>query len=231
MNIIVTGASRGIGYHTCLELIKDNHSVIALARSIDKLEELRAASGSPLLSALTLDISTTNTTKLMAEIEKKFSGRVDVLINNAGLLINKPFAELRKDEWQEMYNTNLFAVVNLIKMLMIFMGRNAASHIVNISSMGGMQGTAKFKGLSAYSSSKAAIAVLTECLAEELKEKNIAVNCLALGSVNTEMFRLAFPGHNAGNDVKTMAAFISHFALNGHKWFNGKVIPVSQSVP
>jgi NAD(P)-dependent dehydrogenase (short-subunit alcohol dehydrogenase family) len=116
-------------------------------------------------------------------------------------------------------------------MLMFFMGGNVASHIVNISSMGGIQGTAKFKGLSAYSSSKAALVVLTECLAEELKGTNISVNCLALGSVDTEMFRQAFPGFNAGIEVKSMASYISHFAVNGHKWFNGKVVPVSNSVP
>jgi NAD(P)-dependent dehydrogenase (short-subunit alcohol dehydrogenase family) len=97
--------------------------------------------------------------------------------------------------------------------------------------MGGFQGSAKFKGLSAYSSSKSALAGLTECLAEELKEKNIAVNCLAIGAVQTEMLNKAFPGYQAPLKANEMAAFISEFAVNGHKYFNGKIIPVSSSTP
>src|SRR5208282_5900863 len=99
--------------------------------------------------------------------------------------------------------------------------------IVNISSIGGVQGSAKFKGLSAYSSSKAALINITECLAEEFKERGIAVNCLALGSVQTEMFSAAFPSFEAALTAEEMANYISEFAVTGNKYFNGKVIPVS----
>jgi len=107
----------------------------------------------------------------------------------------------------------------------------SGSHIVNISSMGGFQGSAKYAGLSYYSASKAALACLTECLANEFKEYGISMNCLALGSVQTEMFEEAFPGYKAPVDVKQMAEFISGFALTGHKFFNGKILPVAVGNP
>jgi NAD(P)-dependent dehydrogenase (short-subunit alcohol dehydrogenase family) len=107
----------------------------------------------------------------------------------------------------------------------------SGSHIVNISSMGGFQGSSKYKGLSYYSASKSALACLTECLANEFSEYGISVNCLALGSVKTEMLDKAFPGYKAPVDAKEMAEFISDFALTGHKFFNGKILPVAVTNP
>ena len=97
--------------------------------------------------------------------------------------------------------------------------------------MGGFQGSSKFPGLSAYSASKAALANLTECLAEELKEKNICANCLALGAVQTEMLETAFPGYVAPVKSREMASFIAYFATRGHQFYNGKILPVSVSTP
>jgi NAD(P)-dependent dehydrogenase (short-subunit alcohol dehydrogenase family) len=105
------------------------------------------------------------------------------------------------------------------------------SHIVNIGSMGGFQGSAKFAGLSAYSASKAALHNFTECLAEELKERKISVNCLALGSAQTEMLEKAFPGYESPVMAFEMGKYIADFALTGHKFFNGKVLPVAVTTP
>jgi NAD(P)-dependent dehydrogenase (short-subunit alcohol dehydrogenase family) len=105
------------------------------------------------------------------------------------------------------------------------------SHIVNISSMGGYQGSTKYRGLSYYSASKAALSSLTECLSEEFRESGIIVNCLALGSVGTGMLEKAFPGYKAPVNTTEMAEFISWFAINGSKIFNGKVLPVALSNP
>ena len=105
------------------------------------------------------------------------------------------------------------------------------SHILTISSMGGLQGSAKFSGLSLYSASKGALAVLTECLAEELSEQEIKCNCLALGAVQTEMLSKAFPGYTAPLNPEEMAEFIVEFALHGHRYFNGKILPVSLTTP
>jgi len=126
---------------------------------------------------------------------------------------------------------NVFAPALLIKEVLQNNQPEQPTHVVNISSMGGFQGSAKFPGLSVYSSSKAAIANLTEVLAEEYKETNIRFNCLALGSVQTEMLKEAFPTYNSSMSAKKMAEFIIEFSINGSQYFNGKIIPVSLSIP
>ncbi|MBK7571347.1 MAG: SDR family oxidoreductase [Bacteroidetes bacterium] len=163
---------------------------------------------------------------------------LEVLVNNAGYLKNAPFEELTISEWRNVYEANLFGPVNLIKQLLPLLKKGKLSgssgfksHIVNIGSIGGVQGSSKFKGLSAYSSSKGALSVLTECLAEEFKEDLIAVNCLALGSVQTEMFSEAFPGFTAAKQPEEMGTYIGKFAMEGSMFFNGKILEVSISTP
>src|SRR5690606_26906492 len=165
---------------------------------------------------------------LIPFVKSKFD-KVDILINNAGALINKPFLDTSMEEFAHMLQTNVMAHANMIKHIVPLM--REGGHIVNISSMGGFQGSVKFPGLSAYSASKGALAILTECLAEELKDKNIKVNCLALGSSQTEMFEAAFPGMQAGTLAFEMGRYVADFALNGSKYFNGKIIPVSNTTP
>ena len=97
--------------------------------------------------------------------------------------------------------------------------------------MGGIQGSQKFKGLSAYSSSKGAIITLTECLAEEFKTENLIFNSLALGAVQTEMLSKAFPGYQAPLKSSDMACFIVKFFIDGGQYFNGRIIPVSLTTP
>jgi NAD(P)-dependent dehydrogenase (short-subunit alcohol dehydrogenase family) len=234
MNILITGASSGIGFQTALLLVKEGHTVFAVARAKDKLEKLKQESRSDSsLQIISGDITNQDFLKgLKSEITSK-AKFLNVLINNAGYLVNKPFEELSSEDWKEVYNTNVFAPVDLIRNLLpIFSSANGEkNHIVNIASMGGVQGSKKFKGLSAYSSAKAALIGLTECLAEELADKNIAVNCLALGSAQTEMFSKAFPKIKAGTTAEQMAAFIARFATEGQKLFNGKIIPVANSTP
>jgi NAD(P)-dependent dehydrogenase (short-subunit alcohol dehydrogenase family) len=153
------------------------------------------------------------------------------VINNAGEIVNKPFEKITQKELRSVYNTNVFAPFLLLQALLPMFAKKNRSHVVNITSMGGFQGSSKFPGLSAYSSSKSALGGLTECLAEELKNKNISVNALAIGAVQTEMLARAFPGYQAPLKADQMAEFISDFALNGQKYFNGKIIPVSSSTP
>jgi NAD(P)-dependent dehydrogenase (short-subunit alcohol dehydrogenase family) len=162
------------------------------------------------------------------EIYNRFS-RVDILINMAGLLFVKDFMKQSDQEARKMMETNFFGPAAFIRLLVPLMP--AGSHIVNVSSMGGFQGSSKYRGLSYYSSSKAALSCLSECLAVELSETGISVNCLALGSVQTEMFEIAFPKFKAPLGAKEMAEFISYFAINGNKYFNGKVLPVAVNNP
>ena len=107
---------------------------------------------------------------------------------------------------------------------------NNNSHIVNISSIGGINGSSKFPGLSSYSSSKGALNILTEVLAVEF-DKGPFVNSLSLGAVQTPMLELAFPDYKAPTTPEEMAIFIYNFSTASPIMFNGKVIPVSTSNP
>lgn len=237
MNIVITGASKGIGYQLAkLFANNENNTVIAIARSENLLKDLKneciRQDLRSKLKTIVFDLENPKDTrnKLKDEILKHVNS-VDILINNAGLLISKPFANTDIEEIQKMFNINLISHAILIQDLIPLLKESKLSHIVNISSMGGYQGSSKFPGLAFYSASKAALANLTECLAEEFKNDHIKVNCLALGAVNTEMLKLAFPDYKAPVNAEEMAQFIYEFAINGSKYFNGKIIPVSSSTP
>lgn len=237
MNIVITGASKGIGFQLAKLFAKDeNNTVVAIARSENLLVELKNECLKQNLRSkikiVVFDIEDPNNVKnrLKNEIIKHIDS-VDILINNAGFLINKSFVDMDIKEIQKIYNINFISHSVLIQDLIPFLKESKLGHVVNISSMGGYQGSSKFPGLSFYSSSKAALANLTECLAEEFKNNNIKFNCLALGAVNTEMLRTAFPDFNAPLNADEMANFIYDFAINGSKYFNGKIIPVSISTP
>ena len=227
MNIVITGASKGIGYEAALLFAQDKtNKIITISRS-----GFNSSESFPNITSINFDLRSDKfESELLPLILKQFNS-VDILINNAGTLINKPFENLSTEDWNAIFQTNLFGALKLIRLLLPYMGKKNRSHMVNIASMGGFQGSVKFTGLSAYSSSKAALANLTECLAEEFREKNIAVNCLALGAVETEMFTKAFPGHKALVDAASMAKFLAEFSKTGHQYFNGKIIPVSSSTP
>jgi len=234
MNIIVTGASSGVGFEAVLEFIlSGNHKVIALARSQKNLERLAEIAGglNPdcILYPIAFDIVHDDYHDLQQFISTHLDNRVDILINNAGLLINKPFADLLETDFVEMLQSNYVGHVRMIQSLFSLMPKG--SHIVNIGSMGGFQGSAKFAGLAAYSASKAALHNLTECLAHEFVEQGIKVNCLALGSAQTEMLEKAFPGYESPVMAFEMGKYIADFALTGHKFFNGKILPVAVTTP
>jgi NAD(P)-dependent dehydrogenase (short-subunit alcohol dehydrogenase family) len=234
MNIIITGASSGVGFEAALELIlSGKHKVIALARSQDKLEKLleiaHGLNPQADIYALAFDIVHDDYTDLQQFIKNNFDNRVDVLINNAGVLINKPFIKLKEMDFIEMLQSNFIGHVRMIQGVVHLMPQGA--HIVNIGSMGGFQGSVKFPGLSAYSASKAALHTLTECLALELAEQEIKVNCLALGSAQTEMLELAFPDYQSPVLAFEMGKYIADFSITGHRFFNGKVLPVAVSTP
>jgi NAD(P)-dependent dehydrogenase (short-subunit alcohol dehydrogenase family) len=234
MNIIITGASSGVGFEAVIELIlSGKHKVIALARSQDKLERLleiaNNLSPESNLYAIAFDIVHDDYDSLQQFIAANFDNRVDVLINNAGVLINKPFTQLLETDFVEMLQSNFIGHVRMIQGVLSLMP--PGSHILNVGSMGGFQGSVKFVGLSAYSASKAALHTLTECLAQELTEQGIKVNCLALGSAQTEMLEKAFPGYESPVMAFEMGKYIADFALTGHQFFNGKVLPVALSTP
>ena len=222
-NVVITGTSRGIGYELVQLYGSKNYNVICLTR------DLSTISNSKNISVVSTDLSSPESIKNAVDfINDKFSS-VDILINNAGQLINKPFNKTSFTDFESVYKVNVFGVAELIRLLL--KSFNSPANIINISSIGGIAGSSKFSGLSAYSSSKGALNILTEMLYEEFKESDIIINTLALGAVQTEMLNNAFPGYKAPLSAKEMAEFILKFSLNGFKFFNGKIIPVSISNP
>lgn len=224
-NVIITGSSRGIGFELVNLFSQNNYNVIALSRNVSSISKLNLNN----VSTFSTDLSDSDSiNKAVKFIKNKFSS-VDVLINNAGRLINKPFIETSFEDFKSVYSVNVFGLAELIRLMLPTFSNT--SHIINISSIGGIAGSSKFPGLSAYSSSKAALNVLTEMLYEEFKTSGPVINTLALGAVQTEMLEEAFPGYKAPLSSVEMANYIYDFSIKGHKYFNGKILPVSISNP
>lgn len=233
MTIVLTGASSGIGFEAALELsLSNDNKIVCIARSADKLRKLleiaRGINPECTILPVEFDIVADDYTALVPFLTERL-GNVDILINNAGSLINKPFMETSANDLAEMYQSNVLGHFNMIKNVLPLM--KSGGHIVNIGSMGGYQGSVKFPGLAAYSASKSALHTLTECLAFELADTGIKINCLALGSAQTEMLEAAFPGYESPVMAFEMGKYVADFARTGHKFFNGKVLPVAVTTP
>ena len=224
-NVIITGTSRGIGFELAKQFAENGHQVLALSRNTKPLQEFNHKN----ITVISVDLSVNSDLEKVTDFIKKEWKHVDILINNAGKLINKPFTDLSSDDFLEVYKVNVFAVAELTKLMIPFMAKG--SHVVTVSSMGGVQGSLKFPGLAAYSSAKGAVITLSELLAEEFKEQQIAFNVLALGAVQTEMLAEAFPDYQAPLSATEMANYIFDFSLTGNKYYNGKVLQVSSTNP
>lgn len=233
MNIIITGAGKGIGFELVKIFLEEGgHTIIAISRKISRLEMLKNIVKEEKTSELypiCYDLLHTDYKKALLPQITAHTEKIDLLINNAAFLKHEEFGSFSTQNFDLTFNTNFRSPFFLIQALLLHF--NAPSHIVNITSMGGFQGSSKYPGLAAYSASKAALANLTECLAEELKDRDIRVNALALGAVQTEMLNEAFPGYQAPMKAEQMAAFIARFGKEGHHYFNGKILPVTTSNP
>ena len=225
---LITGASSGIGYELALQWANLGYHAICVARREDKLAELKKKSPDRIYP-VTFDLTNFNEyPSLFKEIES-ITEHIDVLINNAGILINKPFDKFSPDEFDRMVNINYKAPYFILQGLLPFLEKSTLKSIINIGSIGGVDNTDKFPGLSIYSSSKGAISTLTECLAKELSVKNLSINCLALGAVRTEMLSKAFPGYIPNLTPEKMAEFILKFILQNDHIINGKVLQIAGS--
>lgn len=223
--VIITGTSRGIGFELVHLFSKAGYAVLALSRNAKPVINLNYEN----ITALSFDLNNVEDfNRVEAFIQNEWT-HVDILINNAGAIINKPFVETTFDDFKQIYGTNVFGVAELTRRVLPFIPKTG--HVVTISSMGGVQGSMKFAGLSAYSSSKGAVITLTELLAEEYKEAGPSFNVLALGAVQTEMLAEAFPGYKALTSPIEMAAYIFEFAKTGQQFYNGKLLQVSSSTP
>ena len=229
LNVALAGASKGIGFEIFKNLISNPaiNKIIAISRSEMPSLPINNESQEK-YEWITCDLSSESE---INNIKIEHSLQINSLIYNAGILINKNFSDTTEKEWYACFQNNFFGAVRLIKLLLPNLLNASVAHVVLIGSMGGFQGSKKYKGLSAYSCSKGALAILAECLAEEFNKYNIHVNCLCLGSVNTDMFKIAFPGFKASMTAHEIGKYIADFSINGNKYFNGKIIPVSPNTP
>ena len=221
--IIITGSGKGIGKETSIQAAKSGINVIAISRNTESLKNIKN------IVPLNIDITKKESLNKLVNLLKTKKIRIDGLINNAGCLIKKPFSNTDFEIFKKVYEVNVFGLAEITRLVIPFI--HNYGHVVNISSMGGIQGSLKFSGLSAYSSSKGAVSILTEMLAEEYKETGPSFNCLAIGAVQTEMLENAFPGYKAKVSAKKFANYLLDFLLNGSKFYNGKVLQVSLSTP
>ena len=220
-NVLVIGASRGIGKELVRQFADKDLETFGFARSLQNASENN-------IHFIHLDLLSPT---IKSDFEKVISGidHIDYLIHNAGFIAVKPFLELSREDIQNCYQVNVMSVMEITQICIPKV--KSGGHIVMISSIGGFQGSSKFPGLAAYSTSKAALVSLTELLAEEFKNSGISINCLCLGAVQTEMMEEAFPGYKAPHQPDEIAEFIVDFTLNHGKYFHGKIIPVSVSNP
>jgi NAD(P)-dependent dehydrogenase (short-subunit alcohol dehydrogenase family) len=225
--IVIVGASRGIGEALVKRFSQlENTEVYALSRNIEKMQV--AFSDLENVKCFLFDLASNvqqQATFIFNEV-----GAFDILINNAGYLVNKPFPEITHEDYTLSYQINVIGVMETVQSAIKHLNKTS-SHIVNISSMGGFQSSLKFPGLTAYSTSKAALCSFTELFSEEYKETSIAMNCLCLGSVQTEMLEEAFPGYKAPLKPEEISEYIVEFSLSAHQFMKGKIIPLSLTNP
>ena len=220
--IVVTGTSSGIGHQICIQAAKMNFHVISVSRNIEPLKDIGG------IESFAIDITTKDSVDEFIANLKSRKIKIDILINNAGYLVSELFGDTTYDSFKKTFDVNVFGLAEITRSLIPII--NSDGHVINISSIGGVNGSKKFPGLSAYSSSKAAVIALTEVLAEEY-QNGPSFNVLALGAVQTKMLKEAFPDYNVETKPEEMAKYILDFAINGNKLFNGKLISVSNSNP
>ncbi len=185
--VLITGASSGIGYSTAVTLSKAGATIVAGARRTDKLEELKKTveNQNGLILTTSLDVTKRAECQRIADLALKEFNRIDVLINNAGLMPLSFVKNLKVNEWDRMVDVNIKGVLYCTAAVLPTMISNKSGHIVNISSVAGRL---IFPAGSVYCATKHAITAFSEGLRQELsKRSNIRVTCIEPGVVATEL--------------------------------------------
>ncbi len=184
---LVTGATRGIGRAIALELARRGASVaFNYAKSAEAAEELKSELEALGVGALAAqcDVAQTDAAAEMVKATKESFGRIDFLVNNAGITRDQLILRMKEEDWDSVIDTNLKGAWNFSRAALRVMLRQEEGSVLNVSSISGVVGMA---GQSNYSASKAGMIGLTKSLAREVASRRVTVNCLALGLVATEM--------------------------------------------
>mgnify|MGYP001377622567 FL=1 len=179
MNVLISGASRGIGKNIALHFANKNFNVVGTSRNEFEFEEKLDN-----LFPIKLDVTSREDVRDCYKSLKDKNLLPDILINNAGITSDQLFLRMKDGDWDDVINTNLNGVFNLTKVFIKNMVKNKVGRIINISSISGLMGN---PGQVNYSSSKSALNGFTKSLAKELGSRNITVNCVAPGFIETDM--------------------------------------------
>ena len=183
---LVTGASRGIGRAIALELGAQGATVVGTATTAAGAADIQQALDTAGITGLGAVLNVTDAAAseaLISEIDKKF-GAVAILVNNAGITRDRLALILKDDDWDSVMDTNLKAVFRMSRLVMRGMMKARRGRIINITSVVGAAGN---PGQANYAAAKAGVAGLTRALAQELGSRNITVNCVAPGFIDTDM--------------------------------------------
>jgi NAD(P)-dependent dehydrogenase (short-subunit alcohol dehydrogenase family) len=225
---VITGAGRGVGRATAQLFAGEGAQVVLFSRTRAHLDEaatsIRSAGGHCLTIAG--DVSREEDVQALFHTVQETYGRVDILINCAGLVAVRPFAEMDTATWDSVLGVNLRGTFLCCREAFRVMIEQKQGVIVNISSLSGVKGVEKFPGLSAYNVSKSGVASLTEILAVEGKPHNIRVCAVSPGAVDTEMLRQAAPHLKAGMTPDDMAQILLFLADDSGRMLSGSNIEI-----
>jgi NAD(P)-dependent dehydrogenase (short-subunit alcohol dehydrogenase family) len=220
---IITGAGRGVGRATALRFAREGARVVLFSRTAAHLAEVVTQIEQEGYSTLSIvgDVSREDDVQALFRQVMETYGRVDTLINCAGIVAVRPFVEMDAATWDAVINVNLRGTFLCCREAFRIMVAQLSGVIVNISSLSGVKGVEKFPGLSAYNVSKSGVASLTEILAVEGKPYNIRVCAVSPGAVDTEMLRQAAPHLRPGMTPADMAEILLFLADDSGRMLSG----------
>ena len=229
---LVTGSTRGIGKETTLLLLKKGLNVIISSRSQDSVDNVieeildKFPSKKENILGLKCDVSKHSEVKTLVDVSVKRFRRIDVLVNNAGIVYFKSIMDTTEDEWEKTIDTNLKGVFLFTKEVLPYMIENKSGVIINVSSGAGKYG---FLNLSTYCASKFGVIGLTESVAKEVTGYNVKIMAICPGGVDTKMIKdIVKVGYNASNrnliTPEEVANKIYDMIFNQNGYYNGQSV-------
>lgn len=234
MTFFITGIGSGIGRATCVHVLSSGQDVYGTIRKEEQIkslqQEVKNLPGK--LHIINVDLTHQNAVLYIGEeLQRLKCASLDVVINVAGVLSTQEIGGITLTEIERVMHLNFTFPVLLTQQLLPLLINGVDSNIINITSMSGYPGSVRFPGLSIYGASKAALGSFTESLAAEIWEQGVRINALAIGAVNTQMLKSAFPDYTAQVSPSEMGRYIYSFATEGNRLMNGKVLAVALTNP